>query len=219
MYQVMKFKYFIVLLVVLVACNQKQESSLMNEKVTLNSAKDVAMLLKADELITFDDLRFFNIGLIQLTDSTDNITVGEIIKIGRDDFRSRQFNELMRTVNQFEIRNNLKVQIPNFQMIPETNNLRIYFKFNNLSDKKLTKIDGIVKINNTAGRAISINTGNLLLEVEPLQEVTMYYDIPEQFRQQAVQLIGGSLKNLAQIEWFNKSIEFEDGQKISLETE
>lgn len=201
------------------ACNtseSKKVSELLSVKLEAKNIKDIISKMRADSLITLEEINYFHFGILNSGDSSIGKTVGELIDKGRFLVRNERIAELDNVGNALLMKSAIDIKITNFEELKDSSLYRVYVEFFNKTGDIIRTNSGKLRFINSAGNYLMIPVVKLPLNLQPNQKTGNYFDMKDTLKLKLDKLSNGDYKNLKSIDWLNTEIEFIDGRKITV---
>lgn len=204
---------------ILMSCNSKKESALLNEKLSVMTIHEVSKKVAADPDIDMFDLRYYQKGVANFLtnrDSVANYTVGDVIQMQKDKEKGIITTELLASSKFLEFNLNLGFKLIRLSPADQENNKMniITYQFFNYSDQDIKHVKGMVKILNRANNVLIKQFPVDFTEAVPakkgLQKNMPYVHDEANERDQIIR----NPQALLKFEWHPEMIEFADGTKV-----
>ncbi len=205
--------------VLLISCDTKQESPLLNEKLNDRNLHEVGKKLSEDNLIDMFQLRYYQKGITNFISNKDSLkdkTVGDIINLQIERERSIISNDLLASSKNLEFNLNLGFKLA--RLAPVDNDASkmnvVTYQFFNNSGQDIKQVKGMVKLlsrtNNVLIKQFPVDITDVIPTGKGLEKNMPYMHDDANERDQIIR----NPQALLKFEWHPELVVFADDSKI-----
>ncbi len=202
--------------------NQEKESPILKTKIEKNNISETIEKLKAEKILSLNDITLLNNGLNRLGVAPDTLlgmTYKDVLNSQKKLLEDFGYNALATTGGKVEMNFYYFIKYLGFKPMLDTvkneNVNTVFYQFKNNSDKPIKKIDGYLQYFNPQNQIVKqFEIDNT--EIIPVNSSKQFYksfvNNDKDRRDSIIRYFNSSLI----VKWQPISIEFEDGQKIEI---